>query len=125
MKYSDEDSIVLGAEAFYQEVGTDSKSDYLSLLKANKWVPFYIGKAYSMISFVLPSPGSWNDSSFSTYWILNNRDQSNYTQLSWAYTGIRDLSVRLALGHRSGEADSEMKIFGQADDASLSLKVAF
>lgn len=124
-KYTDDDSLTLGVEAFWQENGTDDKSSYLTLLTQNKFVPFYVGKSYAMASISLPKPGSWNQSSFSVYGIRNNSDSSSYLRSLWVYTGITDLQLMINLGGRYGEKDAEMRFFHQLADIWLQLKVVF
>jgi hypothetical protein len=70
-------------------------------------------------------PGSWNDSNILFFAILNNTDRSQYYRVTWIYTGISDLQWTLALGGRAGEEGSEMKLFNQAYDAWVQMRVVF
>lgn len=124
-KYSDEDTAALGLEGFWQENGTEDKSSYLGLVTSNKFVPFYIGKAYTMASLYLLKPGSWNYSTFLVYAIQNASDRSQYYRVTWIYSGVSDMQWTVAMGGRAGEKGSEMKLFNQTYDALLQLRVIF
>lgn len=124
-KYSDEDTASVGLEGFWQENGTDDKSSYLGLITSNRFVPFNIAKSYTLASLYLLKPGSWNDSTILVYAIQNNNDRSQYYRVTWIYSGMSDLVWTVALGGRTGETGSEMKLFGQTYDAWLQMRVAF
>lgn len=124
-KYNDDDTATLGLEGFWHENGASDKAEYATRLAAGQFVPFYMGKSYTSASLFMMKPGSWNDSNILFFAILNNTDRSQYYRVTWIYTGISDLQWTLALGGRTGEEGSEMKLFNQAYDAWVQMRVIF
>lgn len=124
-KYSDDDTVSLGLEGFWQENGYDNKSSYSTLVANNKFVPFFLGRTYGLLTIFLPKPGVWNDSSFMCYAFLNGSDKSQFYRLTWSYEGYSDLRLMAALGARAGESGTEMKYFNQGMDAYFQMKVEF
>ncbi|MBL7542336.1 MAG: hypothetical protein JNL11_00900 [Bdellovibrionaceae bacterium] len=125
VKYSDEDTVALGLEGFWQENGNSDKSSYGGLLASGKFIPFNVGKSYSSASVVLLKPGSWNFSTLLFFAIQNNDDRSQYYRATWIYSGISDMLWTVALGSRAGDVGSEMKMFNQTYDAWLQMRVIF
>lgn len=124
-KYNDEDVIALGYESFWQENGTEDPLTYPVLLASKKFIPFYIGKKYSMGSISLPNPGRWNHTTFMLNLLQNDNDRSSYQRLTWVYDGISDVVWTVAIGNRNGASNSEMKLLGQTQDAYVQMKVLF
>lgn len=124
-KYNDEDTASVGLEAFWQDNGVGDKADYGAKLASGQFVPFYLGRSYTSASLYMMKPGSWNDSSLLFFAIMNNTDCSQYYRATWIYTGISDLQWTVAIGGRSGEAGSEMKLFNQTYDAWVQMRVLF
>lgn len=124
-KYNDEDSVALSAEGFWQENGADTTASYTNLVLSGRWVPFYVAKSYALASVYLPEPGSFNDSDYNFYFIQNTIDKSCYYRASWIYKGMSDLTWTVAIGSRSGENGTEMKILNQGLDGSLQLRAVF
>ena len=69
--YSDQDSVYLGLEGFYNEAGYEDSSLYPWLLFKGDFKPLYNGRFYGGGYVSLPQPGEWNDSSF-TFSLLSN-----------------------------------------------------
>lgn len=125
VKYSDEDTVNFSFEHFRQEDGIDDISQYTSLLLAGKWNPFFIAKAYSAFFVYLPSPGNWNDTSFSLSVIRNCNDKSSYTRLNWSYTGQRDIAWTVALGSHQGDPGTETRLGNLSEDLWVMAKLGF
>lgn len=124
-KYSDDDMATLALEGFWQEIGAERTSQYAALVASGRWVPFHVAKSYLSLMFMLPKPGSWNESTFIAYAMQNLVDSSQYYRLTWTYTGFSDIQWALAGGARVGGPGSEMKYFGQALDWMLQAKARF
>lgn len=120
-----EDTVILGVEGFWQDGGTDDISTYPALLAAGRWILFYVGKSYGLVSLFLPTPGSWNQSSFMFYAIQNTMDFSQYYRLAYVYTGMSDVAWTLAAGTRAGATGTETKFFNETYDTQLQMKVGF
>lgn len=124
-KYNEDDLAGIGLESFWQENGASDKADYTVMLAKGNFIPFYAGKSYSSASVFLNKPGSWNFSNILLYAIRNNSDSSNYYRVTWIYSGITDMQWTVALGARTGDAGSEMKMFNQTYDGWLMMRVSF
>ena len=80
IRYSDEDSLSLGAEYFYNGAGYADASLYPYLLFQGAYKPLYFGKHYAAGYLFLAGPGSWNDTSFIVSSIANLSDKSLVTR---------------------------------------------
>ncbi|HZY04700.1 MAG TPA: hypothetical protein VFF02_14505 [Anaeromyxobacteraceae bacterium] len=106
-KYSDEDTLTIGAEYFYNQAGYDDISAYPYLFGWGAYVPFYLGRHYLALSLLLPKPGSWNDTTITLTGIANLSDRSGVVRLDWSTTFLTWLRfewyVQGHLGQRGGE----------------------
>lgn len=83
-KYNDEDLFIFGLEYFYNAAGTDNTSIYPWLALQGDLQPFYLGQHYLGFFASLPSPGDWNNSSFSLAALGNLSDKSFLTRLDFS-----------------------------------------
>ena len=95
IKYNDEDSLFLGAEYFYNQWGYEDPDLYLWLLLQGGFRPLYLGRHYAGVGAILPSPGSWNDSTFSLSALGNLSDRSFLSRLDYSVRVLTDLSVNV------------------------------
>jgi len=106
-RVGDNDLLVLGAEYFYNPLGYDEPSLYPWLMAQGAFEPFYLGQHYAGLLFAVPSPGDWDDVTFTTSTLANLSDQSYLTRLdmSWMlHTRLRlEAFVMVHYGHRGGE----------------------
>ena len=106
-KYNDEDHLEAGVEYFYNHTGYTDSSIYPWLLLNNAFVPFYVGKHYLGVYLQLPSPGSWNDTTFILSTLGNLSDSSYVTRLDHSVmllTYLRlETFVAVHYGARGGE----------------------
>jgi hypothetical protein len=125
VKYSDEDTLFLGAEWFWQEGGYDDPAIYPFLLAGAPAVvpgsappeivqqdpfafrPFYLGRQYAGAFASLPSPGRWNDTTFTLSVLGNLSDRSFVARLDHSVLALTYLRVETylaaSLGHEGGE----------------------
>jgi hypothetical protein len=98
LNYGSGDSLILGAEYFYngQGYGAEQLEDPNFLL----WLalqgglrPLYLGRHYGALAIVLPSPGSLDDSSFTFSTIGNLSDGSFLSRLDYSYRLLQDLNI--------------------------------
>jgi hypothetical protein len=104
--YSDEDAVYLGVEYFYNSQGYADASLYPVLFQEGAFRPFYAGRHYGAIYAALPSPGSWNDTTFTASSIANLSDQSLIARLDYSMNVLTYLTLNAFLmGNfgRSGE----------------------
>ena len=116
-KYSDEDSLTVGAEYAYDRSGYTTARIYPALLVApgvtgapdrrNGFTPFGLGQSYAGVFLSVPKPGSWNDTTFTLTGLANLSDGSGVVRLDHAVVlnTYLTLETYLAshLGHRGGE----------------------
>ena len=125
VKYSDDDTVLFGAEWFWQEAGYEDEAIYPILLAGvptlvpgsnppaltqqdpNAFRPFYMGKQYAGAFASLPAPGSWNDTTFTLSVLGNLSDRSFVARLDHSLLALTYLRVETYLsasfGNRGGE----------------------
>ena len=123
-KYSDEDTVTLGAEYSFDDAGYTSKDIYPFLLAGapeltgnpaapirqrdpTAFRPFYLGRHYAGAFVLLPSPGRWNDTTFTLSVLGNLSDGSYVARLDHAVLALTYLRVEsfaaVSFGARGGE----------------------
>ncbi len=94
VKYSDEDSVGLGAEYFFNGAGTGDSANYGGLLLVGNFTPFYLGRHYAAVYASLLNPGTWNNTAFTVSCLGNLSDQSFLARLDYSVTVLTNLTVR-------------------------------
>ncbi|MFO0746042.1 MAG: hypothetical protein U1F43_10260 [Myxococcota bacterium] len=111
---SEDEAQYIGLEYFYNPLGYDDPSIYPFLIAAGAYQPFYVGKHYLGFSWVVPTPGDWDDETFTFSAIGNLSDKTYVTRLDFT----ANLHTRLTLqayamaqfGHRGGELHFAMDV---------------
>ena len=122
--YSDEDAVTVGAEYSFDDAGYTSKGIYPFLLAGapeltgdpaapirqrdpTAFRPFYLGRHYAGAFVLLPSPGRWNDTTFTLSVLGNLSDESFVARLDHAVLALTYLRVEsfvaASFGARGGE----------------------
>jgi hypothetical protein len=113
-KYSDEDVLTVGAEYFYDDTGYADASLYSRLLavplaapgEPSPFSPFYLGRHQAAVFARLPSPGRWNDTTFTASVLGNLSDRSFVARLDHSVLALTYLRVETFvaghLGRRGG-----------------------
>ena len=125
--YSDEDAVTVGAEWFWQDSGYGDADAYpflalgapaltapvtdpsVSLFRQepSAFTSFQLGRQYAAAFVSLPSPGSWNDTTFTLSVLGNLSDRSFLARLDHSVLALTYLRVEtfaaVHLGHRGGE----------------------
>ncbi|HUL57729.1 MAG TPA: hypothetical protein VLU43_00555 [Anaeromyxobacteraceae bacterium] len=122
-KYSDEDSLTVGAEYFYNEAGYSDPHVYSALLVAqvlpthypglppgSYFTPFYLGKHYAAAFLNLPKPGSWNDWDFTVSVIGNLSDRTFIARLDTGVIVNTYLRVETFVAAHAGPAGGEFRL---------------
>lgn len=125
LQYSDKGLLNFTAETFWNESGADKTADYPTLITENKFVPFQVAKRYHAASLYLPTPGFFRHSDFSLTYIQNGIDKSSYTRFGYYWNGLKNLTLSLFIGGRSGAPNSEMKLGGITNDYALRTEIKF
>ncbi len=132
LKYSDEDSLTLGVETFYNGAGYSDSKVYPVLLaqeaidSVSYFMPFYLGKYYAGAYLSLPKPGSWNDTTFTLSGIENISDRSYVARLDSNVLLLTYLTLEAYVAGRLGQMGGEFRFGTQmtlASPANVSFKV--
>lgn len=81
-QYSEEDNFTWGVEYLWNELGYEEADLELYSLALGQSQPLYAGRRYVGAFFLLPNPGSWNETSFYLNAIQNLSDRSATLRLT-------------------------------------------
>ncbi len=81
VKVNDEDTVYIGAEYFYNGAGYEDAGLYPYLAFVGEFTPFYLGRHYVGAYVAVPSPGNWDDTSFTLSHLTNLSDESHATRV--------------------------------------------
>jgi len=106
-KPNDDDVMYVGVEYFWNPGGVDDKDLYPWLIIQGELEPFYAGQHYLGMSWVIPQPGSWDDSTFTLAALGNLSDTSFIGRLDFSqtvHTRLRlEAYAQAHFGSRGGE----------------------
>jgi hypothetical protein len=116
-KYSDQDTLTLGAEYAYDDAGYTAADIYPYLLvlpnlpgtpdRRPAFLPFYLARQYLGLYLYLPAPGRWNDTTFTLTALGSISDGSGVIRLDHSVlinTYLRlETFVAGHVGHQWGE----------------------
>lgn len=103
IKYSDDDSVTLATEYFWNGMGYDSRTLEMYSLLNGEGRPLYLGRHYVAALMRLPTPGSWNSTSFGLTGVRNLSDTSSRAQLFSTYELFTRVSVELSFSQCFGK----------------------
>jgi len=127
LKYSDEDSLTVGAEYFYNSLGYDRKDVYPYLLLGaprpgsslaeplvqqdpGAFRSFYLGRHYAAVNLYLPQPGRWNDTTLIFTALGNLSDRSYVARLDASVLVLTYLTVETFIAGHFGEEGGEFRL---------------
>jgi hypothetical protein len=137
VKYSDEDAVHFGAEYFYDDSGYESPRIYPVLLgvaglggapaqltfpglpvtfpnpvsgQPSPFTPFYLGRHYAGVFASLPSPGRWNDTTFTLSVLGNLSDKSFVARLDHSVLALTYLRVETFVAGHLGTREGEFRL---------------
>jgi hypothetical protein len=129
--YSDEDAFTIGVEYFLQDSGYEDADLYPALIAAQAaqslpapqrdalgvpagtyFTPFYLGRQYAGLFFVLPAPGRWNDTSVTLSVLGNLSDRSAIARLDYSVLALTYLRVETFVQSHLGERGGEFRFAG-------------
>lgn len=110
VRYGDQDSVYIGGEYFYNNAGYDNSNLYPYLLIRGGYAPFYLGRHYASLSVALPSPGDWNDTTFSLVGIANISDRSGVVRLDYTTLLLSYLRFNAFAQVHGGDRGDEFKL---------------
>jgi hypothetical protein len=108
IRYSDEDSLSIGVEGFYNGYGYKDATLYPYLLFAQdgSYAPFYLGETYVGAYAYASNPGRLRDQSFTLSYLSNLSDGSMVGRADWRATVYRKLALNTYVaGHFGHEGE--------------------
>lgn len=124
-QYSDKNTMIFNFESFTNPGGARDADQYMSMILAKRFVPFYVAQRYYATSLYLPKPWSLNHTDLNLILIQNQIDQGKYLRFGYFWTGYKALSASLFVGTRIGSEDSEFKLGGLTNDYMLRVEYKF
>jgi hypothetical protein len=147
LKYSDEDSLILGLEYFFNDTGYDESSIYPWLLAvaspdiqavlnninygdgklsnfdtASSFKPLYLGRHYLAVSAILMAPGSWNNTTLVLSGLCNLSDKSVIARGDYRIRVLTQLDIGAYVTVHTGDTgEFRMDIPVGNDNGGLSL----
>jgi hypothetical protein len=123
-KYSDEDALTVGAEYFFQESGYEDAHVYPFLFfgapgfgssglvrqDPGAFTSFHLGRHYAGAFVTLPSPGSWNDTTFTLSALGNVSDKSGVIRLDHSVLVLTYLRVETFVQGHVGARGTEFRL---------------
>ena len=94
---------------FWNRNGYDSPRIYPWLLLQNDFVPFYVGRWYAGAYLYLPSPGSWDRTSFTTSVLANLSDGSLIARLDVSQVVLTYLRFEAFVAGHAGTEGGEFR----------------
>jgi hypothetical protein len=91
--YGDDDTFYVGAEYFFNDAGYTDPDLYPVLVFSGAFRPLYTGRHYASVYALLPSPGNWDDTSFSLATLGNLSDRSFMSRLDYSVSVLTHLRV--------------------------------
>ena len=102
LKYTDQDSVIMGAEYFYNQAGYANAELYPFLALNGAFTPLFLGQHYVAGYAVLPQPFAFNDTSFTLSTIANLSDKSVLSRLDVQHTVLTYLTFNVFAGYHWG-----------------------
>jgi hypothetical protein len=102
-KYSDTDTLTAGVESFHNGLGYDDRTLELYSIVNRQSQPLYAGRRYAGVFVLLPSPGSWNDSSFYLNGIRNLSDETSIIRLTATWTLLKEATLEAYVSRCHGD----------------------
>jgi hypothetical protein len=103
VSYGSQDALTLGAEFFHNEAGYDDPDLYPWLLLNGSFDPLYVGREYFAAYAVAPSPGPFNDTTFTLSAIANLTDGSWLTRLDGRVVVLTTLNLQAFVAYHAGQ----------------------
>lgn len=102
-KYSDDDNVTLGAEYFQNGQGYEDRNLGIYSLINGQSQPLYVGRKYAGAYVNLPSPGSWNDTSFYVNGIRNLSDKTSTARVTTTWTFHKEATFEAFISRCFGD----------------------
>ena len=103
-RYSDQDTVTVGVEYFYNDAGYPDAHLYPWLALNNRFTPLYLGRHYAGGYLLLPRPGLWNNTSFTLSGLANLSDESYLARFDYAVRLLTFIDLNLYASYHFGES---------------------
>ena len=110
LRYNDQDNLVLAAEYFFNDAGTDLTGTYLPMLFNGVFQPLYIGRHYVSLAAYLVAPGDWDDSTFSFVGLANLSDKTGLVRFNYTVKVLTYLTVNAFAAGFFGASGGELRL---------------
>ena len=102
-KIGDLDTLSVGVEGFYNDLGYDDPDLYPWLFLEGDLQFFYVGRAYGAAYVYLPAPGTWQHVSFTGSVISNLSDETAIARLDASWVVLTELALNAYGQYHLGE----------------------
>lgn len=109
LKYSDQDSVIVGGEYFFNQTGYQSAELYPWLALNGGFTPFYLGRHYVAGYALLQGPWTWDEASFTVSTIANLSDLSVISRLDFSLVLLNYITLNTFVAAHWGEV-GEMRL---------------
>jgi hypothetical protein len=116
LAYSEQDTVTVGAEYFYNSLGTEDRRDYPAQLLLGTYQPFYAARHYGALYAVLLDPGPLERTQVVLSNIVNVSDLSALGRIDVIYRALQFLQVEAYASANYGRPGGEFRLgldFGQ------------
>lgn len=107
--WGDDDSLYVGVEYFFNDLGYAGSDLYPCLLARGAFTPFSLGRHYVGAYVVLPKPGRWDDTTFLLSSIANLSDRSNVSRFDARVRVMTNLDLNAFVNFHFGSPGSEFR----------------
>jgi len=108
-KVTDQDTITVGAEYFYQSAGYTRKTIYPWLIFQGSFTPFYLAREYAAAYAFSTIPGTNGNQSLTLSGLSNVSDRTGIVRLDWGATVLTHLRLEAYVAGRLGAAGGEFR----------------
>lgn len=116
LTYSDQDSVIIGAEYFYNQAGYPNARLYPFLALNGAFTPLFLGQHYVGGYFVVPRPLSFNDTTVTTSTLANLSDLSVLSRVDLQQSLLTYLTLNVFASYHWGNI-GEMHLGFEVDPA--------
>lgn len=106
---TDDDTLIVGAEYFYNQNGYDDPTLYPWLITSGDFQPFYLGQHYAAVFAVLANPGPLTETTFVLTALSNLSDRSVIGRLNVTHAVHRHLFLEPYVAVHGGSRGGEFR----------------
>ena len=100
--YRENDTLTLGAEYFYNQLGYDDPNLFAASLLTGTYVPFYAGRHYAGLFLVFLGPGALDNGTLTFSTLGNLSDRSFLSRVDFIYRALSFLQLESFVAYHYG-----------------------